>query len=269
MEAMVGVEYGMQTGIWWGTAELARGEFVKASDGVRLGYAEHRANWTAASVYRNLDGKVQAFGGTSERQGVATTYRFVSKDKDVYYDGYGPQREYIMALPGGTGYQTGQTNAERVVNVTWGEDIQPVINGKYILVNRMSGKVMAVPLASTTAGTYLKQYANTAATSMQWNVTPVDTRVGGDFSYFTITNVNSSMAIDVLNFSLDDGAAVEQWTDNKNSNQQWYFDYVGDGWFYIRSRQSAKCLEVASPFVTAGASIQQRAVAEQPTNNGD
>lgn len=25
MEAMVGVEYGMQTGIWWGTAELARG----------------------------------------------------------------------------------------------------------------------------------------------------------------------------------------------------------------------------------------------------
>lgn len=260
MEAMVGVEYGMQSGIWWGTAELARGEFVKASDGMRLGYAEHRANWTAASVYRNLDGKVQAFGGTSERQGVATTYRFVSKDKDVYYDGYGPQREYTMALPGGTGYQNGQTNAERVVNVTWGEDIQPVINGKYILVNRMSGKVMAVPLASTTAGTYLKQYANTAATSMQWNVTPVDTRVGGDFSYFTITNVNSSMAIDVLNFSLDDGAAVEQWTDSKSSNQQWYFDYIGDGWFYIRSRQSAKCLEVATPFVTAGASIQQRAV---------
>jgi len=262
MEAMVGVEYGMQTGIWWGTAELARGEFVKASDGMRLGYAEHRPNWTAASVYRNLDGKIQAFGGTSERQSVTTTYRFVSKDRDVYYDGYGPQREYTMVLPGGTGYQVGQTNAERVVNVTWGEDIQPVINGRYKLLNRMSGLVMAVPLASTTAGTYLRQYANvigttTSSTSQQWNVTPVDSRVGGDFSYFSITNVNSSLATDVLNFSLDNGAAVEQWTDTKGTNQQWYLDYAGDGWFYIRNRQSAKCLEVASPY-TAGSSIQQR-----------
>ena len=258
MEAMVGVEYGLQTGIWWGTAELARGEFVKASDGMRLGYAEHRANWTSASVYRNPAGKVQAFGGTSERQALTTTYRFVSKDRDVYYDGNGPQREYTMVLPGGTAYQTGQTSAERVVNVTWGGDIQPVINGRYLLVNRMSSKVMAVPLASTTTGTYLRQYVNTNATSQQWNVTPVDSRVGGDFSYFTMTNVNSNMAVDVLNFSLDDGAAVQQYTDNKNSNQQWYLDYVGDGWFYIRNRQSAKCLEVASPYVNAGASIQQR-----------
>jgi hypothetical protein len=38
------------------------------------------------------------------------------------------------------GYQTGQTNAERVVNITWGEDIQPVVNGKYIVINRMRAK---------------------------------------------------------------------------------------------------------------------------------
>jgi hypothetical protein len=258
MEAMVGVEYGMQTGIWWGTAELARGSFVKASDGVRLGYAEHRPNWTAASVYRNLDGKVQAFGGTSERQATTTTYRFVSKDKDVFYDGYGPQREYTMVLPGGTAYQTGQTNAERMVNITWGEDIQPAINGKYILVNRMSSKVMAVPLGSTTTGVALRQYAYTGATYQQWNVTPVDSRIGGDFSYFTLTNANSTMAADVINFSLDDATNVQQWTDNKNSNQQWFLDYAEDGWFYIRNRESAKCLEVASPYITAGASIQQR-----------
>jgi hypothetical protein len=78
MEAMVGVEYGMQTGIWWGTAEYARGEFVKASYGERLGYAEHRPNWTTASIYRSSESKIQAFGGTSERQAVTTVYRFVS-----------------------------------------------------------------------------------------------------------------------------------------------------------------------------------------------
>ena len=251
MEAMVGVEYGMQTGIWWGTAELARGEFVKASDGNRLGYAEHRPNWTAASVYRNLEGKIQAFGGTSERQATSTTYRFLSKGRDVYYDGYGPQREYTMALPGGTGYQTGQTNAERVVNITWGDDIQPVINGRYVLVNRNSGKVMEA------FGSTLRQNTSTGATNQQWNVTPVDSRVGGDFSYFTFTAVSSAKAADLLNFSLDNGGSITMWDETKGANQQWYLDYAQDGWYYIRSRHSAKCLEVASASKYAGASIQQ------------
>jgi hypothetical protein len=257
MEAMVGVEYGLQTGIWWGTAEFARGEFVKASDGVRLGYAEHRPNWTAASVYRGLDGKVQAFGGTSERQAVTTTYRFVSKDKDVYYDGYGPQREYTMVMPGGTAYQTGQTNAERVVNITWGDDIQPAINGRYILVNRNSGKVIEVAGGSTTAGALLQQNTNTGATYQQWNVTPVDSRVGGDFSYFTFTAVHSGKAIDVLNWSLDNGSSIDAWDDSKGVLQQWYLEYAGDGWFYIRSRFSAKCLDVYNSGTADGASIVQ------------
>ena len=258
MEAMVGVQYGLQTGIWWGTAELARGEFVKASDGRRLGYAEHRPNWTAASVYRNPEGKVQAFGGTSERQGVTTTYRFVSKDKDVFFDGYGPQREYTMVLPGGTGYQNGQTNAERVVNITWGDDIQPVINGKYILVNRLSSKVMEVLAASTASGASICQRTYKSGTNQQWNVTPVDSRIGGDFSYFTLTAVHSAKSPDVLNYSLDNGTKIIQWDDAKGANQQWYLDYAGDGWFYIRNRHSAKCLEISAPYVTDGALIQQK-----------
>lgn len=259
MEAMVGAEYGMQAGIWWGTAELARGEFVKASDGVRLGYAEHRPNWTAASVYRALDGKVQAFAGMSERQGATTTYRFVSKDKDVYYDGYGPQREYTMVMPGGTvgSYQNGQTNAERMVNITWGNDIQPVINGRYVLVNRNSGKVMQVSGGSTVAGTNLVQGTNTGATYQQWNVTPVDSRIGGDFSYFTFINVNSSKAADLLNFSLNNGGAIDAWDDNKNVAQQWYLEYAQDGWFYIRSRHSAKCLEVYNGSTAESVNIVQ------------
>jgi len=257
MEPMVGVEYGMQTAVWWGTAELARGEFVKASHGKRLGYAEHRPNWTAASVYRNPEGKIQAFGGTSERQAVTTTYRFVSKDKDVYYDGYGPQREYTLVLPGGTGYQVGQSNAEKVVNITWGDDIQPAINGRYVLVNRNSGKVMEVAGGSTTAGANIRQNSNTGATYQQWDVTPVDSRVGGDFSYFTLADAHSGNVADVLNFSLTNGGNIDAWEDVKNANQQWYLDYAEDGWFYIRNRYSAKCLEVANAATYAGANIQQ------------
>jgi len=257
MEAMVGVEYGMQTGIWWGTAEYARGEFCKATDGQRLGYAEHRSNWTAASVYRAPDGKIQAFGGTSERQAVNTTYRFVSEDRDVYYNGQGPQREYIMDLPGGTGYQVGQTNAETVVNITYGDDIQPVINGKYVLVNRNSGKVMEVKGGSTTAGANVQQGTYSGASYQQWNVTPVDTRIGGDFSYFTITAVHSGKSPDILNWSLSNGGNIIAWDDTKGTNQQWYFEYAGDGWFYIRSRHSSLCLDVYNSGTYNGANVDQ------------
>ncbi len=259
MEAMVGVEYGMQTGIWWGTAELARGEFVKASDGQRLAYAEHRPNWTAASVYRSPDGKIQAFGGTSERQAATTTYRFISKDRDVYYDGYGPQREYTMTLPGGTGYQVGQTNAETVVNVTWGDDIRPVINGRYILVNRNSGKILEVNGGSTSPGASIRQYNYTSGTHQQWDVTPVSTRIGGDFSYFIFTPAHAnSLILDVKDWSLSNGGGIIVWNGDKGGNEQWYLDYAEDGYFYIRSRHSAKCLEVSNSSVTAGASILQR-----------
>lgn len=257
MEAMVGVEYGMNTGIWWGTAELARGEFVKASHGKRLAYAEHRPNWTAASVYRGPSGKVQAFGGASERQATTTVYNFISKDRDVYYDGYGPQREFSLEMPGGTGYQADQPNAERVINITWGDDIQPAINGQYILVNRNSGKVLEVANGSTAAGANVQQGTYAGASYQQWNVVPVSSRIVGDFSYFTITAKHSGKAPDVRDWSLENGADIIAWNDTKGANQQWYLDYAEDGWFYIRNRQSAKCLEIRDASSADGANAIQ------------
>ncbi len=257
MEAMVGIDHGLQTGIWWGTATYARGEFVKASDGERLAYAFNEDNWTSAAVYRNPDGKIQAFSGGSERQAYTTTYRFISEDRDVYYDGYGPQREYTLVHPGGTGYQKNQPNAERIVNITWGDDIQPVIDGTYLLVNRNSGMVIEVPNGSTSNGTCLQQNTNSDETYQQWVVEPVDSSIGEDFSYFSIKAVHSNQALDLYNFSLEDGASIDVWTFNEGHNQQWYLNYVEDGWFYIRSKYSAKCLDVIDSSTTSGANIIQ------------
>lgn len=263
MEAIVGVQYGLQTGIWWGTAEHSRGEFVKASDGVRLGYAEHRPNWTAAAVYKRPTGEVRGFVGSSERQAVATTYKFVSEDRDVYYDGHGPQREYIVEIPGGTGYQQGQTNAETVVNITWGEDIQPVIDGKYFLINRNSGKILEPANGATGNGANIQQNTYNGANHQQWLVKPINPRNGGDFSYFTIKGATSGKHLDVTNASFNNGANVIQWEKgtwwdgSQSLNQVWYLEYNEDGWFYIRNRFSNKCLEVSNAITGDGANIQQ------------
>ncbi|MDQ8181023.1 RICIN domain-containing protein [Pelagicoccus sp. SDUM812005] len=258
MEAMVGAEYGMEAGIWWGSAEYARGEFVKASDGRRLGYAENRPNWTAASVYRAPSGKVQAFVGESEREARPTSFVFVSKDRDVFYDGVGPQRRFKVNTTGGSGYRTAaHKNAERVVNVTWGEDIQPVIDGRYTLVNRATGKVLEVEGGSSQNGANLQQASPSYSDHQSWMVSRVPFTIGGDWSYFSIKPFhNSEKTGDVWNWNLDAGADVRLYDYAGGTNQQWVLEYVEDGYFYIRSRFSGKYLEVANGSVDDGANAQ-------------
>ncbi len=255
MECMVGAEYGMKTGIWWGTAEFARGEFVKASDGDRLGYAEHRTNWTAASVYRAPSGKVQAFVGESERQARPTSYQFISKGRDVFFDGQGPQRTFTVRTTGGAGYQTeAHKNAERVVRITWGEDVAYSPIGRFTIVNRQTGMVMEV--AGPEIGDNIQQGSPSGSTYQQWDVTHVDNQVGGDWSYYNIKSVPSGRTPDVWNWDLSAGADVRQYDFAGGTNQQWVIEYVEDGFFHIRSRHSGKYLEVAGGSSNAGANIQ-------------
>ncbi len=258
MEAMVGAEYGMETGIWWGTAERARGEFVYASDGDRLGYAEHRPHWTAASVYRAPNGDVKAFVGESERQALPTTYRFFSKDRPVFYDGHGPQRAYTVTTTGGDGYQTSDhCNAERVVNVTWGEDVQPAIDGRYVIVNRKSHKVLGVANASHNDGALIKQYTYTGALNQQWDINPLPHRFGGDYSYMTIVAAHSGVTADVQGWSYDNGAVIQQWDGDTNVFEQFYLEYVEDGWFKIHTRWCDKVWRVSDGSMSSGAQIVQ------------
>ena len=261
LECMVGSEYGLTKGIWWGTCDHTRSQFMKASRGTRLGYGENRSNWTAAAVYRHPEGHVQGFGGTSERQANTTTYAFAALDHDVFYNGQGPTREYLMTLPGGTGYQNGQTNAETLVNIQDGEDIMPAMPTEattYKLINRFSGLVLSVASNTLTNAANITQNKNltrgTNAQTQQWIFRPIGPRSGGDFSYYKIMNArDTTFLIDVLNWSLNDRGSLIAYQGGIGDNEQWFLEYDEDGWFYIRSRHSALCIEV-----TPGSETQQK-----------
>ncbi len=127
-----------------------------------------------------------------------------------------------------------------MVNITWGDDVQPVIDGRYYLVNRGSLQVMDIAGGSAEAGANIEQ-GNYAGTPDQlWDVNPVPRDIGGDNSYVTLVNANSGMAPDIWNWSLVDGGDIAQWhtSDYPSSNQQYFLEYVGDGWFTIGSRWS-------------------------------
>lgn len=257
-EAMVGANYGMQAGVWWGFDSRARGEFCHISNhGSRIGYGENRSAWTSASVYRNDEtGEVKAFMGSSERQANTSTFMFLSRDREVYYDGHGPVREYNMEMPGGTGYQVGQTNAERVIDIVSGEDVPPsVIQGQYKIMNRASRGVVAV------YGTYdnhpnISQMSYTGLAQQKWDIEPVDARIGGDYSFWKIKSPYNNKYMNVLN-NATTAATVISYDAGCASNEQWYFVYAGEGFYYIKNRESGLYLELASNSTSNGTNIRQ------------
>ena len=139
-------------------------------------------------VYRAPGGTVQAFLGSGERVGQPTTYTFHCADRAVYFDGVGPTHDYTVTIGAGR---------ERVVNITWGPDVQPAIGGRYAIINAKSGLAMEVQGASTADGAILQQNTLSGASNQLWNVSPI-TGQPLDVSYSWIQNLNSAKYADLL-----------------------------------------------------------------------
>lgn len=252
-EAIIGTEYGMGGGIYWLRVDLARGEFTKACQGKGLAYEEDLPRWTAAAVYRAPGGKVQAFLGGSERMGQPTDFRFVSTDRPVFFDGDGPRREFTATIGGA---------ADRVVNITWGEDVQPKIEGRYVLVNRKSCKVLTVAGADKEDGAAIQQMDYSRKANQQWDIVRLPEH--GDLSYFTVKAAHSGKALDTADWNFDEGGKIQQWGDGGAGAQQWFFEYAGDNDFYIRSGHSGKCLGIENASSQNGAAVQQFTLKDDP-----
>ncbi len=269
-EAIVGAEYGMTTGIWWGFDGRARGQFCKDSnEGVRIGYGEDRGSWTSGAVYRNDKyNEIHAFFGSSERQANNATYSLVSKNKDVYFNGFGPTREYIVDMPGGTGYQNGQINAEKLIDITYGEDVpQEYINGTYQIMSYYGKGLLSTAETTPQNAATVKTNARKAnATNQQWVVKPCSkTDADGDIGGWSLMlNNNDKRFLNILNANLNTGATTIVYThDGKRFlEEKWYLKYAGEGCWYIISGLSNKALRCTSKSTSASVSL-----GECPTAN--
>ena len=245
MEAFVAIHYGMQNGIWWGFDGLARGDICKATrGGVELGYGENRDAWAAGAVYRLPAGNVEAFVGQSERQSRANWMDFVSTDVDVFYEGYGPVRLYQQYLSGDGQYGSdNQKNADRVIHIHSGSDVPlDTIGGEYIIMNKNTKKLLA--LTGTGSGATVQQYTLRNRQVERWILTPTPPTKGGDFSFYYVnSSVNTKMYLNLLNNSLTVGGTFILYNAGGSDNEQYCFEYAGDGYYYIRSHLSGLYIE--------------------------
>lgn len=249
-DALIGMNYGMNAGIWWSDyGGYTRAELGCASnDGARIGYKENRSLWTSAAVFkRHSEELVEAFLGTSERQAGESAFTFVSQDRLAYYDGYGPYYDYTKGTPGGTGYQSGQTNAEYVIEITHGEDV-PVgpINGKFKIVNKASGRVLSPVGGSLSGGTGISLNTDGATHNQVWMVEPVDYRCGGDFSYayiYNASNLTNRFYLDGQKYDAANGAKVMLYPGGGNECERWHLRYKGNGYYVLTNHDSGLSLE--------------------------
>ncbi len=268
MEMMACVYYGGTAGAWWAYNGVTRGEYTNMlNEGVQLAYKERPNEWMIATVNkRKDDGRTAAFIGSSERQGVATAFTFFSRDRLAYYDGYGPVYDYTQDMPGGASgsYSNGQTNTERTINISYGEDvpIEP-INGRYKIVNKATGKIITLNNGDATTRDNVYQWRDGGKSNQTWDVLPVATS-HSDFSYVYIRNANTStmnLYLDAEAWNMNPSANVSAWSDSNTADandwQLWHLTYIADGYYTIRNFLTGLYMDVDNSNTADGTNIMQ------------
>ncbi|MGW5608689.1 RICIN domain-containing protein [Streptomyces sp. NPDC003753] len=122
--------------------------------------------------------------------------------------------------------------------------------GQYVLVNKNSGKYLEVPSASTTAGTALDQWQNTACDCQLWTFTAS----GGAW---TLRNVHSGLYLDVQNGSTSTGTSLVQSASSGARSQKWTLTAAGGGFYKLVNAGSGLLADVSGASTVNGASVIQ------------
>jgi hypothetical protein len=230
-EVLYGCEYGLLGGIWWADALHARGVLVNAVQGRRLGYGELRWTSSAAAVYRAPNGEVLGFAGSFERHGPRKSYRFVCRDQDVYFNGIGPLREFMMS--------TWEDQQGGYFDIDDAPEMPALDGHRWKIVNRATGHVLEVENGNTENGTTIRAAADSDSPHQHWDITR--SRDG----YYSLINAKTGKAADLYNWSLDDGGEIKQWDNYNNLNQRWWLKAKNQGYFYLHNGHSNLYLESA------------------------
>ncbi|MFH8655191.1 RICIN domain-containing protein [Streptomyces afghaniensis] len=162
-----------------------------------------------------------------------------------------------LEIPGGSttvGTTAGQWAATSCDCQRWNltqTALPPLGTGQYVLVNKNSGKYLDIPNGSTTAGTAVGQWQNTACTCQLF------TFQSAGSGAWTIKNAKSNLNLDIQGSSSATGAAVVQNTASSAASQKWTLTEAGGGYYKLRNVNSTLVAGVAQSSTADGAAVVQ------------
>ncbi|MGW0763776.1 RICIN domain-containing protein, partial [Streptomyces sp. NPDC002814] len=118
--------------------------------------------------------------------------------------------------------------------------------GTYRIVNRNSGKPLAIVGNSTADGAKAIQQSGTPT----WTISTTQ-------DAYILRYTASGKVLDVNAGSSTEGLQLQQWSANGGTNQMWYLRPTGDGYYTIVARNSGLVADVYGAATTDGAQVVQ------------
>ncbi|HEY4414386.1 MAG TPA: RICIN domain-containing protein [Verrucomicrobiae bacterium] len=120
------------------------------------------------------------------------------------------------------------------------------------IINRNSGKAMALLGTNITNGSIISQASPKADDTQRWMLVPTD-----DAGHFKLVSWTSGLCASITYNSSLGGAQLWAWDYNHDPSQQFELVDTGNGWFKIKNVRSGLMLEVAGGSVANEAAVQQ------------
>jgi hypothetical protein len=137
------------------------------------------------------------------------------------------------------------TDAVEYLNLGGGGGTGPA-PGTYRIVNRNSGKPLAIAGNSTADGAKAVQQSGTPT----WTISTTQ-------DAYTLRYTASGKVLDVNGGSSTQGLQLQQWSANGGTNQMWYLRPTSDGYYTIVSRSSGLAADVYAASTSDGAQVVQ------------
>ncbi|ADO69318.1 glycoside hydrolase family 97 catalytic domain-containing protein [Stigmatella aurantiaca] len=174
----------------------------------------------------------------------AHVYMDGTSDNDIAYQVQQVASTSVLNIPV-------RANGGAAIRIT-AQNVPVVPSAIYKIINRQSGKALAVQNASRSDTAEVIQWAYVdSTTNDEWRL--VDSGGG----YYDLVNRNSGRTLDVSGASTAAGAHLIQYTSRGSANQQWQFVEAGGGYVGIVSRSSGMAVDVEGASMADGANVIQ------------
>ncbi|HEY0934771.1 MAG TPA: RICIN domain-containing protein, partial [Trebonia sp.] len=130
--------------------------------------------------------------------------------------------------------------------------LHSVGTGVYQVVAQNSGLCVAPDAGGTAGGVRLVQTACTTAGSAEWKIQQGGQTTGFPSGYHQLVVAADSLCLDVYGAGGAAGTAIDQWTCNGQTNQQFQFVPVSGGYGELQAQNSGEDVAVSGGSTTAG-----------------
>lgn len=127
-----------------------------------------------------------------------------------------------------------------------------VEKARYKIINRHSGLCLDVAGANKASGTNVQQCRANGNVAQEWEID-----FNKDDSTYILKSALTGKALDMDDWSQNNGGNAIIWDNNKTNNQRWYITMVDGEYSFLINKHSNKSLEVAGWSTSNGGNVQQ------------